>query len=136
MRYSPYGYEYSALEKMNDNQLLEFFLTRIFETEEVWGLDDTVEWIIRDNDVSHASLPVWPYKNLANEAAIGHWQSLFASDMSLEEFMRHTLDTMKEENILIEIIPRKGKHGCLIEAAKLLSILEGMIDAGEYTLDG
>lgn len=135
MRYTPYDYEYSALVEMSDNQLLEFFLTRVFETEEVWGLDDSVEWVFREED-GQATLPVWPYQNLALEAAVGPWQSHSPMDSSLEEFITNTLSAMIEDEVMIEIIPRQQRKGCIISPHQLLSILEGMMDAGEYTLEG
>lgn len=135
MRYSPYDYEYSALIEMSDAELMEFFLTRIFETEEVWGLDDSVEWALRE-DEEQETLPVWPYKNLAQEAAVGPWTNYSPMDSSLEDFIMNTLPSMIEDEVMIEIIPRQDRKGCIVSPHRLLSILEGMMDAGEYTLDG
>ena len=70
MRYEPYEDEYAAVPTMSDEELLEYFLYRINETDEVWGLQDGVEWITRVID-GRETLPVWPYKRYAEVAAVG-----------------------------------------------------------------
>jgi hypothetical protein len=38
MRYEPYDYELKSIPTMDNEELLEYFLTRIYETEEIWGI--------------------------------------------------------------------------------------------------
>lgn len=135
MRYAPYEQEYSAASSLDDNQILEYFLMRIFETEEVWGLDDGTEWVMRERLAAEKTLPVWPYKKYATEAAEGSWRDFQAQAESLESFIHHTLDMLIDEDALIEIMGQENKPGCIISPHRLLSILTGMMDAGEYTLD-
>jgi len=135
MRYSPYEHEYEAVISMTESELLEYFLTRVFETEEVWGLDDGAEWIMREQG-AQASMPVWPYKKFASESAVGHWGGFQPQAESLEEFLQNTIMALIEENAMLEVMPRQSEVGCLISPQKLKSILDGMIEAGTYTMDG
>jgi hypothetical protein len=135
MRYSPYEHEYEAVINMTESELLEYFLTRVFETEEVWGLDDGTEWIMREQS-AQACMPVWPYKKFASESAVGHWRDFHPQAESLENFLQNTVAMLVEENAMLEVMPRQLAGGCLISPLQLKSILDGMIEAGTYTMDG
>jgi len=39
------------------------------------------------------------------------------------------------QDTLLEIMPRKSATGCLVSPQRLFSILEGMMESSEYTLD-
>lgn len=134
MRYEPYQDEYAAVPTMTDEELLEYFLYRIMETDEVWGLQDGPHWITR-NIGDQQTLPVWPFKRFADEAAVGDWQKLKPSADSMEFFIYRTLNKQAAQGGLIEIMPRTAGAGCLITPQRLLTILEGTMHLGEYTLE-
>jgi len=132
MRYAPYQQEYAELAAMSDARLLEYFLTRVFETEEVWGLDDGCEWLIEERD-GQQRMPVWPYRQLAEQAVAG--EGYVPAAEALEDFVYRTLATLIEEDALLEVLPAPGRAGCLVSPQRLHDIFTGMFDAGEYKLD-
>lgn len=135
MRHTPYESEYTAIQSMEHSELLEYFLTRVFETDEVWFLKNAAGWLTCEAD-NHTVLPVWPYRRLASDAALERWESHAPSSVSLDHFLYAMMREFTTSNVMIEVIPRATQSGCLIPAQRLLGILEGMIDAGEYRLDG
>ncbi|MCQ8104730.1 DUF2750 domain-containing protein [Methylomonas sp. SURF-2] len=134
MRYEPYQDEYDAVPTMTDEELLEYFLYRILETDEVWGLKDGPQWMTRNID-GMQTLPVWPFKRFAAEAAIGEWQHLKPAADAMEFFIYRTLNNSARQGLTIEIMPRSTGKGCLISPQRLLTILEGTMHSGEYTLE-
>ena len=136
MRYQPYEDEYAAVPTMTDAELLEYFLYRIFETEEIWGVKETAhQWLNHEYNGQFVQ-PLWPYKRYADEAAVDQWENFVPVAVSLEYFMEQTLNELVMNDVLIEIMPRKSATGCLISPHRLYSILEGMMESSEYTLDG
>ncbi len=136
MRYEPYEDEYAAVPAMTDAQLLEYFLSRVYETEEVWGLKEGgAYWMTYERD-GRTMQPLFAYKRYAEEAAVGDWEVMVPVAESLEFFMERTLKRLQELDILLEVMPRKTGRGSLVTPRQLSSILEGMIDAGEYTMEG
>jgi hypothetical protein len=134
MRHSPYESEYQAIKTMSDNQLLDYFMSRLFESDEVWFLHNKAGLYLRTlGDLK--TCVVWPYKLFATEAALEHWQECFPSSSSLEYFMDHILDNLITQKILVDVMPRGSAAGCLIAPDRLRAILQGLIDAGEYRLD-
>lgn len=136
MRYEPYEQEYASVPTMNDTQLMDYFLSRVYENEEVWGLKEGGScWMSYDRD-GHETQPVFAYKRYADEAAVADWEVMIPVAESLEFFMERTLSRLIDQNITVEIMPRKGGKGCLISPQKLLGIIEGMIDSGTYSMEG
>lgn len=136
MRYEPYDDEYAAVPDMTDAQLLEYFLSRIYETEEVWGLKEGGAYWFSYQREDQETLPLFAYKRYAEEAAVGEWEVLIPVAESLEFFMERTLPRLEQQNVILEIMTRKSGRGSLVTPRQLNSILEGMIDAGQYTMEG
>lgn len=130
MRYAPYSEEINAIADMSEGQLLEYFLTRVFETEEVWGLDDGCEWVTLDCN-GQSVMPLWPYQHFASEAAAGHTPAA----ESLEDFVYQTLGQLMDEDIVLAVMSHSTSAGCLVTPHRLYDIFTGMFNAGEYTLD-
>ena len=134
MRYAPYTSDSQAIAAMNEGQLLEYFLTRVFETEEVWGLDDGCEWVTRVRG-GQSVMPLWPYQQLAESALDPLDTAVTPAAESLEDFMYQTLPALMEDDICLEIMPGTTQPGCVIAPHRLYDIFTGMFDAGEYKLD-
>lgn len=136
MRYEPYEDEYASVPRMNDAELLQYFLSRIYETEEVWGLKEGgANWMTYTPEGEELQ-PLFAYKRYAEEAAVEDWEVMIPVAESLEFFMERTLKRLEEQNIVLEVMPRQSGRGSLVTARQLYSILEGMIDSGEYTMEG
>lgn len=130
MRDEPYQDEYDAVPTMNDTELLEYFLYRIVEMDEVWGLKNGPHWLNREI-AGQKTQPVWPLKRYAADAAVADWQNFTVVPDSLEFFIYQQLNKLAIQGVMIEIMPRKSGIGCLISPQRLFGFLEGMRDASE-----
>lgn len=130
MRYAPYAEEVNDVAAMSESQLLEYFLTRVFETEEVWGLDDGCEWITIEHQ-GQAVMPLWPYQQFAAELA-GSYTPVAES---LEDFVYQTLGQLMDEDVVLTVMSSAASPGCVVSPHRLYEIFTGMYNAGEYTLD-
>jgi hypothetical protein len=131
MRYEPHEDEYAAVPTMTDEELLEYFLYRIFETDEVWCLKDGPQLVIRQVE-GRETLPVWPYKRYADDAAVGEWAELQATADSVDFFSDQTLQKLIRQGLQVEIMPRQSALGCLISPQQLSSILENMMESRDF----
>jgi hypothetical protein len=134
MRYQPYEDEYAAVPGMTDEEILEYFLYRIFETDEVWGLKQGQRWLTREID-GQETLLVWPYKRYADEAAVADWQGLSPVADSLDYFIYQVLNKVASQGLMIEIMPRNFAAGCLIKPQRLFGFLDNMKDSRDFVLD-
>jgi len=133
MRYEPHKDEYAAVPSMSDEELLEYFLYRVFETDEVWTLRDGVYSVTRELR-DQETLPVWPYQQYAEDAATGDWAGLRGIADSVEYFAYQVLDKVARQGLMVEIMPRQAEAGCLISARRLFDMLENMMESRDYTV--
>lgn len=133
MRYEPHKDEVAAVPTMTDEELLEYFLYRIFETDEVWGLKADGQWQARQWQ-DKETLVVWPYKRYAEDAATGDWAQSIPIAESVETFTYQILNSSARANRMIEIMPRVSDVGCLISPQRLFNMLENMMEARECNI--
>lgn len=134
MRYAPSHSEYQSVQSLSAAELLEYFLIRIAETEEVWGLNRNGDWF-RQEQAGQSVVSFWPYKQYASDAALEQWHDCTPHGMSLEHFLFPALPQLIAEDVQVEIMPTADRPGCRITPHRLLDILVGMQHAREYRLD-
>lgn len=136
MRHEPYESELRDVPTMRDGELLDYFLLRIFETDEVWGLSEAAGWLVREHE-GNIYLPLWPYRRFASDAALDFLNDGSPAAVALEHFIDQTLRPLVDTDTMLEIMPRDtATLGCIISPHRLLDILIGLFDASEYRLDG
>lgn len=143
MRFTAYPSEISALPHMSDGERMDYFLLRAFETEEIWALREGRRWFDRplsDHVNGFAAgvpvMPLWCYRHYSQEAALDIWMDCRPDSMALEYFLEQEIPQFAARDIVFDIMPRAGNPGCLITPQRLASVFEGLLDAGEYRLDG
>lgn len=136
MIYKPSESELVEIETLSADQRLHYFLTRVIESEEVWGLGDEASgWIIKDSD-EKTLITVWPYEILAAAFATQSGDGQAPVAVSLEQFVYSLLPVIHQQNIHLEILPTGSLPGKLMPAQALAAILEGMMESGEYYMEG
>jgi hypothetical protein len=135
MHHAPTTAETKLLEGATSAELLDYFLTRAMECEEVWGLSNASGWVMKE-DGDMDILPVWSYDVMAQESAQGEWSDYTPDATSLEHFIYGILSQLQEQEIQVEILPSPQSKGLLIEAKALFEIFERKLDTVEYFLEG
>lgn len=135
MKYHLSAQDLLEVESYDANARLHYFLSRAIESEEVWGLNNRFGWVMKEAD-GQSILPVWPYEILATQCAANEWQDYTAGAVSLEHFVYKLLPVMIEQDIKVEILPTQTQSGNLLKAKELAAIFEGMLETGEYYMEG
>jgi hypothetical protein len=135
MKYHPSNNELAEIESYSAKERLHYFLTRAIESEEVWGLSNQSGWVMKEQN-ERTILPVWPYQVMAAKCAENEWQDYVPGAVSLEHFVYKLLPTMISQDIKVEILPTKNHPGTLLNAGELSSLFEGMLESGEYYMEG
>lgn len=133
MRYQPHPDEVAATAAMSHDELLEYFLYRIFETDEVWTLKEDGQPILGDVG-DQQTLPVWAYQCFAEQAAVGGWANLQPAADSVDFFTYQLLNRVARQDLAVDIMPRPGVSGCVIGPQQLFGLLENMMEAREQTV--
>lgn len=135
MRYKPSETEISSLPHMAPVERLSYFLSRALEAEEIWSLGNSSGWELQERD-GRTLVPIWPYLEMARMNIPADPTSVSPQATSLDHFYQNILPLMIEQQIDIEVLGMPGSAGRLIAASDLYAMLESMLEAGEYYIEG
>ncbi len=135
MRTTPTASELAMFGELSLEELYHYAITRIAECEDVWGIGgDEGFTILEKEDKSY--ITIWPYHQLAEAYCVGEHEGLQPVSISLELFAYNMLNQCQDQGIAIEVFARPGQPGRWIFANELFGILEGMMESGEYYMEG
>ena len=131
MRHEPTPAELLYLDEMEEDERLHYFITRTMESEEIWRLCDSEDWVV--NPVNGTRyMPLWPYSGLALACAKDNES---ADAVSLEYFVYHELNELHADAIAVEIFPGQ-KQGIRMSALDLFRIFDHKLDEEQYFIEG
>ena len=97
--------EFETVIKQPPNVRYEYFIKKVVDYEEVWGLYDD-GWATAQDDDGNMLIPFFPKKEFAeNCAVVCEWSNFKAEPIELGEFINEFLIPMKEDRVKPSIFP-------------------------------
>jgi len=135
MHHAPTAAEANFLVDASPEELLDYFITRSMECEDIWGLSNASGWVMRDHGET-TCLPVWNYAVMADACAIDELSGYAADSTSLEHFVYGTLPQLRDMDVEVELLATPERQGLLLTAKALYEIFERKLDSAEYFIEG
>lgn len=110
--------EFEALLQRPANIRYEYFIKKVVDFEEVWGLYDE-GWATAQDDDGHMLIPFFPKKEFAENCAKKEWKGFRAEAIDLYEFIDRWLVGMKKDEVKPSIFPTE-EDAALVEIDILL----------------
>lgn len=88
--------EFEAVVKLPASKRYEYFIKKVADFEEVWGLFDE-GWAISQDDNGNTLIPFWSKKEFAQHCAIADWKNYLPKKIDLDEFINEWLPGMKKD---------------------------------------
>ena len=122
--FNPTTKEIESIMNLLPNERFKYFINKIVDWEEVWGLYNS-GWAMTGDNEDKALFPLWPAKKFAECYAIEEWEKYEAKEISIESLKEDVLPTLQEEDISISVfpVPTQNSTSVTIAADKLLLIL-------------
>ncbi|WP_235860371.1 DUF2750 domain-containing protein [Rossellomorea aquimaris] len=79
--------EIEVVSNLPASKRYEYFIKKVTDFEEVWGLYYD-GWAILEDDNGNTLMPFWPKKEFANLCAVDEWNDYKAEQIELEDFMQ------------------------------------------------
>lgn len=89
--------EIEIVSKLPASKRYEYFIKKIVDFGEVWGLYDENGWVMSEDEDGNFLIPFWPKKEFAELYAIDEWKNCKPEPIELGEFMQEFLPLMKED---------------------------------------
>jgi hypothetical protein len=90
--------EFEALITKPPNIRYEYFIKKVADSEEVWGLYNA-GWAAAQDEEGNTVIPFFPKKEFAENCARKEWSTYEAEAIDLEEFKNEWLTGMKSDGI-------------------------------------
>lgn len=114
--------EFDAVIKLPAQKRYEYFIKKVADYEELWGLYDN-GWAITEDDQGNKMIPFWPKKEYADFCAKDEWKGYDSESIDLYEFINDWLPNMKLEKIKPSIF-LNDKGSIVLEIENLINDLE------------
>lgn len=118
--------EFESVINQSPNIRYEYFIKKVADFEEVWGLYND-GWATSQDDEGNMLIPFFPKKEFAEYCAINEWNVFKATSIDLDEFIDGWLEGMCEDGIKPSIFPTH-KDSALVEISVLLKDLRNEIE--------
>ncbi|WP_318508773.1 DUF2750 domain-containing protein [Bacillus sp. T3] len=96
--------EFESVIKQSPNIRYEYFIKKVADYEEVWGLYND-GWATAQDDKGNMLIPFFPRKEFAEYSAINEWNNFKAEPIDLYEFIDKWLIGMKLDRVKPSIFP-------------------------------
>ncbi|QKJ33135.1 DUF2750 domain-containing protein [Mucilaginibacter mali] len=112
---------------MRPEERYHYFIRKIGDFEEVWGLYDN-GWATSKDNLGNIVLPFWPEQGFAELCVAGTWKSYIPKSISLSDFMDKWLHGMDKDGTLVGVFPIPDGKGIVLSASKIRSDIENELD--------
>lgn len=135
MRTSPTPSELAMFDDLTPIERFDYATIRMAECEDVWSIGSDEGFAIEEKE-GKPYIVVWPYQQLAQNYCVDEHEDKQPLTISLEMFVYNLLMQCQEEGIAIQIFPQPSNEGRWISAVDLFSYMEGLMESGEYYMEG
>jgi hypothetical protein len=118
--------EFEALVQKPANIRYEYFIKKVVDAEEVWGLYED-GWATAQDEEGNMVIPFFPKREFAEHTARNEWEGCKAVAIDLDDFMDEWLVGMKKDNVRPSIFPT-DEDAALVEIDVLLKDLNSELE--------
>ncbi|WP_270182333.1 DUF2750 domain-containing protein [Alkalihalobacillus sp. CinArs1] len=98
--------EFLSVNKQSTNVRYEYFIKKVVDLEEVWGLYSD-GWATSQDEEKKILLPLFPNREIAESCARKEWAGYSARSIPLGEFIDKWLTGMENDEIRPSIFPNE-----------------------------
>jgi len=126
--------EIAKLFKKPGEKRYDYFIKKVADTEEVFGLGDDDGWAMLGDDDDADIIPVFPHAETAEAFRLAAGFDEYRVDSLDVNELLDWLDDMEEDKMLVAVFPNTDFNGAVVDPAMLKEDLEKELE--KYDEDG
>lgn len=99
--------------RMSEDERYNYFIRKVADFEELWGLNDDGWALLGDND-DNRIFPVWPEKEFAVIQAVDQWKNYKPEVIRLNNFIEKWIPGMTNDSTLVNVFLTPNAKGTVI----------------------
>ena len=100
----------------------KYFMGKVADQEEVWGLYDD-RWALARDNKGHDIFPLWPAAEYASLCALELWRNYKPKQIPLDDLLEKLLPKLKNDGILIGVFFTPNNKGVVVDRELLINTL-------------
>jgi hypothetical protein len=112
--------EVENVVRLPDDRRYEYFVKKIADWQNVWGLHGGSGWALAADDAGNQLIPFWPTAEFAQLCAQSEWEGYTPSPIALDIFMDKWLPGMMKDGRRLAVFPTPSGRGVAVEPTRLL----------------
>ncbi|MGE8533918.1 DUF2750 domain-containing protein [Chryseobacterium sp. 22543] len=115
---------------MSEDERYNYFIRKVADFEELWGLNDDGWALLGDND-DNRIFPVWPEKEFAVLCAVDQWKNYKPEVITLDNFIEKWIPGMTNDKTLVNVFLTPNAKGTVTSPKDLLDYLQEELEQYE-----
>lgn len=105
-----------------------YFIKRVADWEQVWGLRNADGWVLAAKDDGQQVALFWPFEAYAQRAAVEQWHDTEPTPIPLEAFMERWLPGLAGDERLVCVLPGVDGRGPVVPPMTLRDDIQDELD--------
>jgi hypothetical protein len=104
--------------KLDGQQRYDYFIKRVADWEQAWGLWQD-GWALFADDGGRGAFPLWPAREYAESCMTGEWSSYRPTEIQLEDLVGELLGRLASDGTLVVAFPTPQSKGVVVDAERV-----------------
>jgi len=113
--------------KMSESERYDYFVRKVADFEEVWGLSDN-GWALLGDNSRNQILPLWPEKEFAQLCAVDKWKDYKPEVIELDNFIEKWIPGMTNDKTLVNVFLIPNGKGTTVSPQDLYTDLQDELE--------
>jgi hypothetical protein len=116
--------EFAAVLALNGPGRYEYFIHKVADSEEIWGLAAADGWVQLGDDQGREHMPVWPHRRYAEAFAQRKDDASEPRSIPMSAWLEKWLPGMEQEGRLVAVFPVSSGKSPVVPPRQLRADLE------------
>jgi hypothetical protein len=119
--------EMEAVLALSGQERYGYFIERIAEREEAWGLQNEDGWVLIGFADGEAFC-LWPHADYAKACTVGDWSDCAPESISLEELIGELLPALLRDSLRLAVFPTPEGEAVVVDPRDLQQHLQTAVE--------
>jgi hypothetical protein len=124
MSWKMHDKEYESVVELPSNKRYEYFVKKVADWGEVWGLKDASGWVVLGDEEENVFIPVWPHQRFADAYSIQAQIGASPCSIQLDDWLEKWLPGMKKDQRYAAVFPVKAGKSIPVDPDQLKADIE------------
>lgn len=113
--------EVQAFSRQSNSQRYNYFVEKVFEWQEAWGLADEEGWVVVEQG-DEVLFPLWPAEPFAKNCQVNDWQNTQTKRIDFDELVKVILPALVNDRMSVAVFMVSQQTQCgVLPAQELLN---------------